>query len=448
MRRLHALTALALAVLAGPAAAAEISRVATSGEPGNPFDLDLSFRWDRSSERATITRERSDVLSPLPGGAIADRDRLRYQRTRDAIVPRIAIGLWKDLELHAELPYVLGDDREWRYGMWLGTSSDLSPGGNSITSNGIDANGDACAGTCPIFQVGTTPNAGYHGGRAGDLKVGLSWAIFNELKDDTKPFWLVGMDLTAPTSARWEPGRNRTADTWESEFRVKTKPGPFGERIWKWDLYTVLSKRYKYVDPYVKAHAQFAFKSASTYSNCDAARDALAAAVQQMNDQAVANCASWGSEADAKLPFVAGLTFGTELIPYEDVAEAQKVALDFRFFSELTSKHRFYNELTDATGKLHQTEGYMEVGGLVGLYLRASRYVQLRAQASLSTRTAHYLTGESLGRGDGWPTPAEVTADPTLVNPNFDWRYDAPGRRFRISEVTLFEMSFGAVLQF
>ncbi len=34
------------------------------------------------------------------------------------------------------------------------------------------------------------------------------------------------------------------------------------------------------------------------------------------------------------------------------------------------------------------------------------------------------------------------------MNPNFDWRYDAPGRRFRISEVSVFELSFAGVLQF
>src|SRR5690242_5376363 len=110
MRRLNALTALALAALAGPVAAADISRVATSGEPGNPFDLDLGVRWDRTVESATITRE-------------GTTERLRYSRTRNAIVPRLAIGLWNDLEAHFEMPYVLGDDREWRYGMYQGKAS-------------------------------------------------------------------------------------------------------------------------------------------------------------------------------------------------------------------------------------------------------------------------------------------------------------------------------------
>lgn len=435
MRRLHgALIALALSALAGPAGAAEISRVATSGEPGNPFDLDLGVRWDRSVESATITRENS-------------ADRLRYTRTRNAIVPRLAVGLWKDLEAHFELPYVLGDDREWRYGSYLGKASGPGTGPETIAGNDIDANGDPCTtAPCPIFAV-APKGTGYHGGRAGDLKAGFSWGVFNERKDDTKPSWLLGFDVTIPTAAKWEPGKNRTKDTWESPNALQTKPGPFGEAIWKLDLYTTMSKRYAYVDPYVKAHVQFAFKSSGTYSNCDVVNEATAATLNagvgvQMNASAAASCKALGASAGAKLPFVAGLVFGNEFIPYEDAHETQKLSLDFRFFAELTSSQRFYNELSDATGKLLQTEGYMEVGGMAGLYLRASQYVQLQATASIATRTAHDLTGEKLYQG-GW------TGGPgAVLNPNFDYRYDAPGKRFRISEVSIFELSVGGVLQF
>ena len=88
MRRLHgAFTALALAVLAGPAAAAEITRVASSGEPGNPFDIDISIRWERFNERATITRETAPAARRA--ARIVDGDELRFVRTRNAIVPRV-----------------------------------------------------------------------------------------------------------------------------------------------------------------------------------------------------------------------------------------------------------------------------------------------------------------------------------------------------------------------
>ncbi len=472
MRRLQgALTAFAFAALAAPAAAAEITRVVTSGEPGNPFDIDISIRWDRFQERATITREMALDTGPGTPGTVVEAEELRFFRSRNALVPRVAIGLWKDLELHAELPYVLNDDNTWRFGVHYGKPTGGGPFNfSSIENNGIDPNGTSLsdpsayptppctdynptlAGTqCPLFPVAPTTTV-YHGGRAGDFKAGLAWGIFNDQKDDTKPFWLVGMDVTFPTATANDPFKDRTRDTWSSPYAVPAKPGPFGERIWKWDVYTALSRRMGYIDPYVKAHATGMFKSSSTYSNCKHAAEMSDPSVplKQMNSNAPANCATWGSDAEAKLPWVAGLTVGTEVVPYENPAELQRVSLDVRLFADYTSSHRFFNELTDATGKILMTEGYLTMGGLFGVYLRASKYVSLQATASLATRTSHYLTGESLGRTSG-SVPAGDLSGVTLnpdVNPNFDWRYDAPGRRFRITEVSLFELGFAGVLQF
>ncbi len=452
MRRLQgALTAFAIA-LSGQAAAAEITHVATSGEPGHAFDLDISAGWQRFQEGATITREAASGAAP---GTVVEEKLLRYVRSRNAVVPRIAIGLWNDLELHAEMPYVLNDDQSWRFGVHNDKPTGGIPGSpSSIDDDPVkNANGDPCSTTppatpCPLFAVGTTV---YHGGLVGDLKVGLAWGIFNDRKDDTKPFWLVGMDATFPTAKAYDPvtGRNdpTPAAPWQSPY-LKANPGPFGEKIWKWDVYTALSRRLGPIEPYVKAHGTAMFKSSKTYSNCD-----NAATLQRlgfMNSNAVANCAAWGSDAGAKLPWLAGLTLGTEIVPYEDVREGQRVSLDIRLFSDYTSSQRFFNELTDATGKILQTEGYLTMGGLVGLYLHASKYVSLQATASLSTRSAHYLTGESLGRTTGSVPAGDLsgaTPNPDM-NPNFDWRYDAPGRRFRIDEVSLFELGFAGVLQF
>ncbi len=109
--RLGAVAALTVAALAGRAGAAEMTRVASRGEAGNPFDLHVSLRWDRLQERAQITREVPD------GATIIDGDELRYVRTVNALVPRVAVAIAEDLEIHFEWPYVLGDDREWRFGI-------------------------------------------------------------------------------------------------------------------------------------------------------------------------------------------------------------------------------------------------------------------------------------------------------------------------------------------
>jgi hypothetical protein len=449
--RLGAIAVATFAALVGPAGAAEMTRVASRGEPGNPFDLHVSLRWDRSQERAQITRESAGA---------EDEDELRYTRTVNAVVPRVAIAIAEDLEIHFEWPYVLGDDREWRYGLRGSAPSGGVPGyestieNNTVDANGLpltcfDTNGDGAPNTCALFPVAPTTTI-YHGGRGGDLKGGLAWGIFNDRKDKTKPYWLVGLDVTFPTAARWDPGADRGTD-WSSPNNVPGHSGPFGEKVWKWDLYTVLSRRLGAIDPYVKAHATLMTESSSTYSNCEHAAEFAAAG--QMNAAAVANCAdpAWSDDAGARLPWKAGVTVGTELVPWEDEAAEQRVALDVRLFGDYTSSQRFYNELTDASGRLHETGDYMTLGGFFGFYVRASRYVSLHATASIATNTAHWLSGEPLGRGGSWPAVDPATgliADPSQTNPNFDWRYDAPGRRFRVSEVALFDLSFGGTLRF
>ncbi len=459
--RLGVLTALSLA-LAGHAAAAEITRVASRGEPGNPFDLHITLRWDRSQERAQITREvPSAPTAANPAGGIADGDELRYTRTVNTVVPRVALGITSDLELHFEWPYVLGDDRTWRFGLGSSGPAGGVPGQPStIESNGVNANGVPCdfdvdgtgPFTCPLFQVAPVTTV-YHGGRAGDLKGGIAWGIFDDREDPTKPFWLVGFDVTFPTAARYDPAGDRgTSPIWLSPHTDPGKVAAVGEKVWKWDLHTVLSRRLGPIDPYVKAHVTLMSQSSSTYSNCEHAAELAGRLNPEMNAAAAANCATQGTAAGAKLPWIAGLTFGTELVPYENDAEQQRVAVDFRLFADYTSSQRFYNELTDASGKIHWTEEYLTMGGFLGVYLRASRYVSLNMTASLSTATPHWLTGETLGNGGSWPavdpSGSGITTDPTQMNPNFDWRYDAPGRRFRLSEVANFALSFGGVLTF
>lgn len=433
--RLGVSTAVILA-LAGPAGAAELTRL-QSAEPGDPFALEFSLRWNREQEKANITRE---TASGTAFPAVIDQDELRYARVRNDLVTRFALALYQDLELHVDIPYSMGDDATW---------SLATPLTSTLTSNDRDAMGGACPdsnadglpGPCPLFEARTSDTTVFKGGELGDLQVGIAWGIFNDRRDDTKPTWVVALDATFPTAKLYEPGKGRSADM-RSPYFTGARRGPAGEKVWKWDLSTSLSRRFGPVDPYFKAHVTGMTKSAKTYSNCDYVEEL--AATGDATLASVAACASprWKDQAGAKLPWIAGLTFGAELVPFEDTREDQKVTFDFRLFGDYTSRARFYNELTDASGKLHMTDAYLTMGGYVGLYLRASRWVTLDVSGSLATRTSHYLTGETPGTGD--------LDDPgaTGVNPNYDWRYDAPGNRFRVADVMLFSLSGSFILSF
>jgi hypothetical protein len=450
--RLGALVACALAALAGPVRAAELTELASS-VPGDLFDLHVSLRWDRLQERGKITREQGDPSVSPPFGEVIQVDELRYRRVRNQLVPRFAVGLYRDVELHAEIPYVLADDRTWRYAIVDGLPVAAS---STIRLEAVDAMDRACpvpagetAPRCPLFPVG--PTTVYHGATAGDLTTGLAWAVFSQARDEAGPTWIVGADVTFPTARRWDPydGRAGRAD-WSTTHSQPGSPAAVGEKVWKYDFSTVLARRIGPIEPYFRAHVTGMSRSSSTYSNCLHAAEMAARTPAEATLAGAANCEdpSWTDDAGARLPWLAGALFGIELVPYENVREDQKMTVDVRAFGDYTSSARFYNPLTDASGKLHATQAYATLGGRIGLSYRASRFVTLRASGSLAMQSAHWLTGESLGRaGVGAGDVSGATPNPAM-NPNYDWRYDTPGRRFRIEESNLFELSLAGVLRF
>jgi len=443
MGRLPAVfTAAALLAMAAPTRAAELTHVATAAEPGNAFNLDLSVRWERTQKKATITRERATAVTPAePFGAVEDAPELSFSEVTNVVIPRVAFGVYQDVELHFEMPYYLGQDVSWKYASGITVASE-----SSISSNTIDANGQPCAtAPCPLFPAGPKDTTVYHGGVAGDLKAGLAWGIFSDVKDESRPYWLVGLDVTFPTSALYDPWAGRVqSNNFLSPYVLPAQMAGVGQKIWKFDLQTALSKRMGNIDPYFKAHLSLPRHFSSTYSNCDHVNDPTAPPDGvAFTSVTRTNCglAQWKDEAGAKLPWTAGLTFGVEFVPLEDKVEGQRVVIDARLVADYTSKSRWYNELTDATGKLLYTESYLQAGGLLSFLFRASRYVAVQGQAGYTLETSHLLTGEPLGVADGTNTSPDQ-------NPNFDWRWDAPGRRFRITSAGIFSLQVSGIVNF
>jgi hypothetical protein len=434
-RLIAVITAFTLLSPAAPAAAAELTRVISSGEPDHAFGLDLSLRWDRTQKRASITREYMDVTggSATPFGDLKELQQLRYTETSNVIVPRVVFGLWEDLQLQFELPYYLSQETTWRRAAGVGVPA--LP--DTISGNMLDPDGNRYAsGTHPLFPVDGSQTV-FHGSATGDLKVGLSWAPFAQKRDDTKPTWVVGLELTLPTAKLYDPVLDRN-QYWESPYSVAAKTGPVGQKVWRYTFQTAMSRHLGPIDPYLKASLTLMQKSSSTYSNCDHAADLVtppvAGADPQLKAGADVACAANPDRWGAKLPKLASLTFGTELVPYEEAATNQKIALDLRVTADYTSASRWYNELTDATGKLLATEASMTFTGRVGVIFRASEYVSVQAAGSLGWVTPHYLTGEDLSSA--------------AANPNFDWRYDAPGRRFRATSGSVFDLQVSGLLAF
>lgn len=417
---LRALAAASLLALVHPAVAAEATRVASSGDEENPFDLDFSIKADYVQDRALITREYTyDYATGKPLSTVEERPEFRYTRRTFAILPRLAVGIWKDLEAHVEVPIILSSNTTWHYAQYHGASAGPT---SATANNSINVDGGDCGGACPIFAGSGTV---YHGSGFGDVKLGLAWGILSDARDDTKPFWLVGIDFIFPTAKMYEPGLDRTLTPGvsSSPYADAAKSGPFGENTLKVDFVTALSKRMGAADPYVKFHITSYRPSGETYSNCDSPELLSAAGKLLCADSA-------RSKYGAKPPYVTGAAFGAEIVTGENKADGTRVALDFRLSADYTSSARWYDELTDMTGKLLKSEDYFSLQAFFGFYWRASKYMQLQATAHLGTETPHFITGEAVG------------------DASYDPRYDAAGTRYRLTEVSDFGLAITGLLQF
>jgi len=431
---------------ASPAPAAEITQVSSSGEVEHPFGFALGVRWERIDRRAQITREFRDDQET---GRIQSELELDYTQVQNRLVPRLAIGLWHDLELRAELPVVLADEPSWRFAP---SGGGRAPGSQtpvySIADNRLDASGNPCPGTppgnlCPMFPVGNRLHAGT---ALDDLRIGLAWAATSQRRTPWWPTWVVSLDVTAPTAARFDPARGRLdAASFFDPGRFSTSnKAAVGRKIWVYEIATAVSRRMGPVEPYVRLSARLPQRTPQTYSNCEHAPEL--AAIGQMSSAAAANCqsAAWKTRALADPPKLYAFALGTELLLGEDKPAAQRYTLDLRIGADYATRARWYGELTPATGKLLASEPFFSTGARLALDVRASRTLHLGLHGAVAHDFGHFITGEPQGASLG----SQVAVNGPDQNPNFDWRWDPPGRRFRVGDVLLWSVGASVEVRF
>lgn len=412
-------------VLASTAQAAEITRINSSFEPGDPFDATLSVGYTHTRQQELITREQHT------GGDVKDIGELRYKNHENRLNLDLRAGLWRDLEFRFNLPVVISQNRNWRY------PRGRNAGNSSITNNCLNPDGSltnpACistgVGSEPIFAI---PSDSYRSG-VGNMTFGLAYAIFNQAKDGTKPTWLAGVDYEAPTASVLDP-------------YLRTSPsvgGAIGDKAHKLKIHTEFSRRMGWADPYFQLQYALPFRSSGFYSNCDHPDAAVLGAP--------VNCgaAGWSrAETGLKPPHQLGVVFGTELYAWDDPKRERKISVDVRTFATYISRGRYYNELSDVLQRLLYTQDYLNLGASVGLVVRPISYVQLNARLGLSHNTDHTLTDETVGKDLDGNGTVDVLATPGEVNPNFDFRSDVVSRRFRAVGTHLVQFDLSATVAF
>ncbi len=412
-----------IAVVFGTTAfGAEITRVASSFEEKDPFGLFLDFTFDRVADRATLVREWYQL------GELQDVTELRYQKYETKLGIDVNVGLYKDVELHIGVPIVFQQDRNWFFA-----------GGTNETNTTIWRNcGNAAGAPCANPGVGDDrlfepPTNSYRSG-LGDFTFGLAWNVFVQAKDPSKPTWTLRFDYTAPTATMLNP----------SVVTTSSMRGAIGDKVHKYAFSTAVSKKLnKYIEPYLEVHYTLPWRGPGFYSNCD---DASAARMGYPQ-----NCGKegWSREQTGIQPaHTGGSIFGTEITAFEREDRHQRVAFDLRGWFNYVSEGRTYNEMSDLFGKLLYSSDYGQVGGQFGFIGQAAEFVKLRASTSFAYNTEHFLTNENIGKDLTGNGVVDVTSAPEEINPNYDFRVDRVGRRFRIEQQYIFRIQITATLNF
>ena len=445
MRGLKSAVVAAVWLAALPAHAADITNVLSSFDKDQPFGFDLQVSYDRLQHRALINRENHQLANPADpsSGGIIDVAEARFTEVNQKLPIRAAVGLWHDLELHATLPIVLLDARTWGYP----GGGITSPGNSSVTNNCITGQGDyKCGTSAAAFPAsygtasgGSTGLGSAYRAGIGDLTVGAAWAPFNEKRDDTKPTWVIGFDYTYPLAGTINPSKATTT----------SNTGPLGDGVHRYRPYLAFSKRVGVIDPYVQMEAILPYNGPNYYSNCDSPSTQSYAANCGGGASANGGVPYWTRPTTGEqAPFIGKATFGAEFWAYDDPEHHQYVTIDLRGEGSFISDGRYYNEMSDALGKLLYTEQYFRVGGHIGINARAAQYVQVKLVAAYYHDTDHFLTNESVGQDLNGNGQVDLNNNSQEVSPNYDFRWDSVGRRFRISQVNDFEVSATGQLTF
>jgi hypothetical protein len=435
------LATVAVSLVGGVARGAEVTRVASSLDDDNRFDVHLTLAWTHASKFAFIKRESETDTSSLVKDLI-------YRQTSDVLHMRADFGLLQDLGLFVEAPLVLNDARTLELDQSLGAGCVFpgSPNPNCVNEQnstilrdrilpgyqsstyGINSSNGGGPFARPDTRVFAGPN------RAGFeyLGFGVNWAIFNQARDDTKPTWVVGFEskLDIFHDMAFDPA-NPTANT---------AVGPGYHQL---VASTSVSKRFRHFDPYFAASYMLPVRTnGSLYQQYPGA--------------------SWSSTNPQQ---IAGIVFGAEQIAWENPAAHQRVTVEFQGHAEEHLFGRSASELWEPLsgsslckaepmgsptypncrpgldlgpdGKpqpfpgVTDTQAYATFGGDLGLNIHVGQHARFRALGGLSLEMPHFIT---FGTVDVVTPPGTCTAQRTCE------LIDQPGRRFKVEGTQIWSL--------
>jgi hypothetical protein len=458
--------------------AAEVTRVASSFDQdfnGNAFDLHFGVSYDFDFKKAAVLREWG------AGGKNNLARDLIYRQLRHTVTPMLEIGLWHDFSVYVALPVVVSDNRNYEFDKEEGSdcvypenpnNSNYVPGtatcvnktnSTSIRDGIVPRDGfDAFEDTNPYGQF-TDPNTDMifrAPTRRGldQIHVGLKFGILSQARRSHLPNWVLGLEGRFAIGKPMTFSRAIQVDDPSGNHRV-------GRGIHELGVWTALSRRYRWLDPFFGAHW----------------RQSLRAGGSQFEN--------WGSTQGKVNPqSETGAYFGTEIVPWENKTQNKKFSIVLTGSAVLHYNGRAYSEvwelLADSPALVGDytpddgdpsdcsrnaalahaaanpldpeiSPGYVEAGGSAcgayngittiddygtfglnaGLNFHMSKYARLNFGVDMTTDTRHFVTAASRGKGDQAGDPDLVDPDTADVNPVRRDVVDQVGRRYAVDDV-------------
>jgi hypothetical protein len=445
--------------IAPVARAAEVTRVVSALDDDNTFDFNVTAAWLHEQKSGFIKHEDASQA----GGLVKD---MIFGQTRDVLNLRMDFGVLWDVGIHIEAPLVLADNRHLEFDqsadsgcVYPGNAqnapatcvnaqnsgitqygivpSTFDPNTGKPTSWGINQNGTPFTSGNRVFQGPT--RSGFE-----SLNLGITWAPFNQRRDDTRPTWTLSFDskLDVFKDMRYDP----------SNPGGNTAVGPgYHQFIWS----TYVSKRFRYFDPYFGAWYNLPVRTNNSIYNAIPDGNQTAINPQQR----------------------AGVVAGFEQIAWENPRADQRVTVEFRGRAEQHFSGRGASEMWEALSGSSQCmdpassacrpgidynvgdtkaspypgvteiQPYGSFGGDLGLNVQVGKYARFRGLFGLLVDEPHYITYSGTGidrNGDGRVN----SDDPAEANVLYRDALDAPGRRFKVEGTQIWSLYLEGSLMF
>jgi hypothetical protein len=467
----------------------EVVNVIDAFDEGDPFDIAISLGFQYSTKSAKILRE-TNVFGPgLTSGGFTSNlmNVAQFSEQTSRLIPRVDIGVYKDLAIYFRTPIILNNSREL---------SDLS--GSSNVQNVVLAG-------APGEQLFGLPFTSPDRSGLEYLAVGIDTSAFmNQARDRTKPTLLFGVEgrfalgtpmhacNTTPATGQLQCAhpsdidRDGQRDGDLEGFDVAERDPGVTRGTIGLEVHTLVSKRIKYLEPYGGFSALFEFQ-------------------QEDSDYGITDLE--GSLVN-RPPISGTMTLGLMIIPWENREKFGRLTFDMRVQGRYTSEGRDYSEIYDAIGSssanslrqpqwakyrrnpaydenapagmrqpisiidegsqktyvtgLTDVQQYASIRGQASVTWQASEFVKFNLGFGFTHDQKHGITGDQPCNptfkddiGQSGPCKSgnelnvgEFVSATGIPNPNYRPSINAVGRRFWVSDSNTFDVFASGVVMF